>query len=112
MCPSAHKAIVVITGRAHCFHDFIHITLILLSVRYIYICIYMYIYINLCVYRYFCYVPLFLENSSIFPHYFFTDVFGITWTITYSKKLHSLKDLCLVILDYFGGLFWWCYSSY
>ena len=29
-CMSCHKAIVVITGRAHCFHDFIYITLILL----------------------------------------------------------------------------------
>ena len=27
---SCHKAIVVITGRAHCFHDFIYITLVLL----------------------------------------------------------------------------------
>ena len=25
-----HKAIVVITGRAHCFHDYMYITLILL----------------------------------------------------------------------------------
>ena len=24
-CMSCHKAIVVITGRAHCFHDFIYI---------------------------------------------------------------------------------------
>ena len=29
-CMSCHKAIVVITGRAHCFHDFICITLVLL----------------------------------------------------------------------------------
>ena len=29
-CMSCHKAIVVITGRAHCFHDYIYITLILL----------------------------------------------------------------------------------
>ena len=29
-CMSCHKAIVVITGRAHCFHDFIYITLVLL----------------------------------------------------------------------------------
>ena len=29
-CMSCHKAIVVITGRAHCFHDCIYITLILL----------------------------------------------------------------------------------
>ena len=28
-CMSCHKAIVVITGRAHCFHDYIYITLIL-----------------------------------------------------------------------------------
>ena len=32
---SCHKAIVVITGRAHCFHDYI----------YIYIHVYIYIYI-------------------------------------------------------------------
>ena len=25
-CISCHKAIVVITGRAHCFHDYIYIT--------------------------------------------------------------------------------------
>ena len=29
-CMSCHKAIVVITGRAHCFHDYIYITLVLL----------------------------------------------------------------------------------
>ena len=29
-CMSCHKAIVVINGRAHCFHDFIYITLVLL----------------------------------------------------------------------------------
>ena len=29
-CMSCHKAIVVITGRAHCFQDYIYITLILL----------------------------------------------------------------------------------
>ena len=27
-CVTCHKAIVVITGRAHCFHDYIYITLI------------------------------------------------------------------------------------
>ena len=42
-------------------------------------------------YCYFYYVHPFLENSLIFSHYFFAEVFGITWTITYSKKLHSLK---------------------
>ena len=29
-CMSCHKAIVLITGSAHCFHDYIYITLILL----------------------------------------------------------------------------------
>ena len=29
-CMSCHKAIAVITGRAHCFHDCIYITPILL----------------------------------------------------------------------------------
>ena len=29
-CMSFQKAIVVITGRAHCFHDYIYITPILL----------------------------------------------------------------------------------
>ena len=29
-CMSCHKANMVITGRAHCFHDYIYITLILL----------------------------------------------------------------------------------
>ena len=29
-CMSCHKAIVVITGRAHCFHDYIYIALILI----------------------------------------------------------------------------------
>ena len=29
-CMSCHKAIVVITEGAHCFHDYIHITPILL----------------------------------------------------------------------------------
>ena len=30
-CMSCHKGIVVITGRAHCFHDYRHIMLILPS---------------------------------------------------------------------------------
>ena len=36
-CMSCHKVIVVITGRAHCFHDFM--------IAYIYHAHYMYIYI-------------------------------------------------------------------
>ena len=57
-CMSCHKAIVVITGSAHCFYDCIYIKLILLLwdsstlcvvdhlwlLKYMYICIYVYIY--------------------------------------------------------------------
>ena len=44
-CMSCHKAIVVITGRAHCFHDFIYV-----HIMYIYIYIYIYIYkIYICI---------------------------------------------------------------
>ena len=39
MCPSCHRAIAVITGRAHCFHYCIYII-------YVYIYIYIYIYIE------------------------------------------------------------------
>ena len=53
-CMSCHKAIVVITGRAHCFHDNIYITLILLLwdlstlcvVDHLWPLIYIYIYMN------------------------------------------------------------------
>ena len=33
-CMSCHKAIVVITGRVHCFHDNMYIMLILPSLRF------------------------------------------------------------------------------
>ena len=58
---------------------------------YVYICLHTDIPATFYVYRYFHYVHLFLENCSIFSHYFFKNVFGITWTIPNSKKLHSLK---------------------
>ena len=67
---------------------------------YIYVCIYIYMCVCVCVcmcvldtlFMYRCYyVNLFLENSSIFSHNFFTDFFGLAWTITYSKKFHRLK---------------------
>ena len=35
-CMSCHKAIVVITGRAHCFHDYIYIYIYIL-IRLMYI---------------------------------------------------------------------------
>ena len=53
-------------------------------------------------YHYFHYVNLFLENSLIFSHYFFPDVFGITWAITYSKKLHNLKTSAELFWVIFG----------
>ena len=66
-----------------------------------YVYVYIHTFLPLFMYRYFYYVHLFLESSSIFPHYCYTDVFVITWTITYSKKCHSLKtsaELFWVIL--------------
>ena len=58
---------------------------------YIYLSIYVYLFLSLFIDCYFCYVHLLHENGSFFWYYFFTDGFGITWTITYSKMLHSLK---------------------
>ena len=69
-------------------------------VIYIYI-LYVHTFPPFFIYCYFYCVRLFLENSSIFSQYFFADVFVITWTITYSKKHHSIKtsdELFWVIL--------------
>ena len=74
---------------------------------FIYACIYIHTFPPLFMYRYFYYVHLFLENSSIFPHYFFTDVFVITWTITYSKKrCHSLKASAELFWVIWGSFCW------
>ena len=56
-CMSCHKVIVVITGRAHCFHDCIYIMLTyitysMIAYIYIYIYMYVYIYIHTCIYIY------------------------------------------------------------
>ena len=54
-CMSCHKAIIVITGRAHCFHDNIYITLILLLWDFSTLCVVdhlsplIYIYIYTCI---------------------------------------------------------------
>ena len=50
----------------------------------------------MCVYVYICFFRYI---------YIYTDTFGITWTITYLKKASQLKDLCSVILGYFGAHF-------
>ena len=49
---SCHKAIVVLTGRAHCFHDKIYIYIYIHTYIYIYIHIYIYIYIYTYIYTY------------------------------------------------------------
>ena len=56
-CMSCHKAIVVITGRAHCFHDYIYIYIYI----FIYIYIYIYIYINIYIYIYTYILHLYLS---------------------------------------------------
>ena len=43
-CMSCHKAIVVITGRAHCFHDCTHTHTHTHTHRYKYIYVYVYLY--------------------------------------------------------------------
>ena len=45
-CMSCHKAIVVATGGAHCFHDCIYMYI------YIHIYIYMCVYVCICIYLY------------------------------------------------------------
>ena len=49
MCMSCHKAIVVITGRAHCFHDYIYIYV---CIYYMCVCVYIYMYIYIYIYMY------------------------------------------------------------
>ena len=46
MCMGCHKAIVVITGSAHCFLDYDYIYIILYIYYIIYIYIFIYIFIN------------------------------------------------------------------
>ena len=66
-CMSCHKAIVVITGRAHCFHDYIYIlrpscfceiwALCVSWITYDHFYIYKYIYniyIHICIHIYMC----------------------------------------------------------
>ena len=95
-CMCCHNTIVVITGRAHCFHDCIHIKPILLlwdlstlcvadhlwplmytytyTYMYVYICIYMniYIYIYVYIYMYICiwiFIYLYYIYVYIYPIY-------------------------------------------
>ena len=56
-------------------------------------CIYIHTFLALFMYHYLYYVHLFLEKSSIFSHYFFTEIFGITWAIKKNQKTSQFKDL-------------------
>ena len=52
-CMSCHKSIVVMIGRAHCFHDCMYIYNICINIYIyacIYTCIYTYIYKFVCIY--------------------------------------------------------------
>ena len=67
-CMSYHKAIVVITGKAHCLHDniyvytdiyiYIYIYIIYIYILYIYIYIYIDIYMYVCLHLYYYYCNL------------------------------------------------------
>ena len=48
-CLSCHKAIVVITERAYCFHDYIYIYYICIFYIYIYIYIFVCVCVRVCV---------------------------------------------------------------
>ena len=61
--------------------------------------IYMPLYIRylLCIITFIMFIS-FLKTVQSFHVLFFTDVFVITWTITYSKKHHNSAELFWVIL--------------
>ena len=64
-CMSCHKAIVVITGRAHYFHDniYIYIYIYIYTYIYLYICI-VYIFIYICIYIY-VYIYIYIYIYSV-----------------------------------------------
>ena len=55
---SCHKAIVVITGRVHCFHDYIYIYIYIYLHAYKYI--YIYIYIQIYIYILYIYTYIYI----------------------------------------------------
>ena len=69
-CMSCHKAIVVINGRAHCFHDNIYV--------YIYIiCTYIIYYILYSIYIYYAYCYIYYIYIICFPILLIDSVYKI-----------------------------------
>ena len=78
-CMSCYKAIVVITGRAHCFHDCIYITPILLLWDLRSLCVmfnsdHLYIYHFVYIYSLYVYIYYVLYNNTIN-----VDFFSLRW---------------------------------
>ena len=77
-------------------HFFIHTYMLIYMFKYIVIaiCIYLYIHTFLPIFAVIVTVIMFLyffKTLQLFLIEYFVDHFGITSTITYSKKFHSLK---------------------
>ena len=82
-CMSSHKATVVKTGRAHCFHDCIHHIYIYINI-YIYIYIYIYIHVYILVNLY-----AWLTISSCYS--------SIHWTLELIERDGGLA-LCVIVV--------------
>ena len=78
-CTNFHKAILVMTGRAHCFHDCIYITPILLLWDLRSLCVmfnsdHLYIYHFVYIYSLYVYIYYVLYNNTIN-----VDFFSLRW---------------------------------
>ena len=75
---SCHKAIVVITGRAHCFHDNIY------TYIYIYICVCVYVVLHF-IYIYILYIYYIVHIYSIYIIHI-----HILWTTEFNQQIDNI----------------------
>ena len=86
-CMSCHKAILEITRRTHCFHDYIYI--------YIYI---LYVYVYICIFS-------FVFWTFIFYNLFHLGMLPFIWT---SVSVHNFKNYISAFSTYLEVLQWLC----
>ena len=114
-CMSCHKVIVVITGRAHCFHDLIYIMLILflwdLSTLYvidhlwplilyiIYITYIIYIYLYIYIYIIYIYI-IYIIYIHILYIYIYKHTFSIYKSKSHKTHLRVSLTLGLYVMDF------------
>ena len=114
-CMCCHKFIVVITGRAHCFHDYIftyilfsHLTFVILAhcvcrgslmTAYIYIYIYIYIFlyiIYIYIYFYTLYIYIYIYFCTLYIYiYFYTLYIYIFLYIIYIYYIYIFICVCI-----------------